>query len=71
MQLPAKEMLEVIKTDPDFRHNPDAGKAFNKKAFEEQKKWMEDHKKRMIEHFGFYDPDFHLDLLPRNRVKKD
>lgn len=64
LQLSAKDMLDVIKNDPDFRHNPEAGKAFNKKAFEDYKKWM-------IEDFGYYDPDLHLDLLPRNRVKKD
>ena len=64
LQLPAKDMLDVIKTDPDFRNNSDAGKAFNKKAFEDHKKWM-------IEHFGFYDPEFYFHPLLRNRVKKD
>jgi hypothetical protein len=64
LQLPAKDMLDVIKTDPDFRHNPEAGKAFNKKAFEESKQ-------REIEHYGDYVGRWYIDPLPRNRIKKD
>ena len=64
LQLSAREMLEVIKTDSDFRNNPDAEKAFNKKAFEESKQ-------REIEHYGNYAERWYIDLLPRNRVKKD
>ena len=63
LQLHAKDMLDVIKNDPDFRYNPEAGKAFNKKAFEESKQ-------QEIERYGDYVGRWYIDPLPRNRIKK-
>lgn len=52
----AKEMWDIIVHDPEFRHCKEAEQAFNQKAAEE-------YKQRMIERYGFYDPDFHIDPL--------
>lgn len=64
LQLSAKEMWEAIKTDPDFRHSPEAAKSIHKKAMEESKQWE-------IEHYGDYAERWYIDPLPQNSVKRD
>ena len=71
LQLPAPIMLEVIKTDSkfNFRTNPKASTAFSQQVKKEAIAKEELRKKQMIAEFGYYDPDFHIDLLPRHRPK--
>lgn len=71
LRLPAPVMLEVIKTDSkfNFRTNPEASTAFSQQVKKEAITKEELRKKKMLEEFGYYDSDFHIDLLPRHRPK--
>lgn len=71
LQLPAPVMLEIIKTDSkfNFRTNSEACTAFSRQVKKEAVAKEELRKKKMIAEFGHYNPDFHLDPLPRHRPK--
>lgn len=70
LQLSAKEMLDVIKTDPEYYHNKAALKAFSDKAKAEWEEREEKWKKESIEKYGHYIPSYCIDPLPRNRKDK-
>lgn len=71
LKLSAKEMLDVIKTDPEYRQNKAAFKAFSDKAKAEGEEREEIWKKKCIEQHGYYIPSYCIDPLPRKRPEKN
>ena len=71
LKLSAKEMLDVIKTDPEYYNNKDARVAFSDKAKAEWEEREEIWKKKCIESHGYYIPSYCIDPLPRKSSEKN